>query len=320
MMRLDGIGPRQFHLRSKVDSKPVGRAVHALQSEKATMSTPEAFAATLVMVLWGVNFLAVKQTVDYLPPFLSVGMRFAAVAMCLIPWAPYPRGHSKELAVSGFLLGVGHFGLLFLGMQLADVGLTAVINRFGGVLLAVLGVVMLGEVVSIRLWLGLAISMVGVVVLVADNPQVGVSLSTTTALGATILLISSSSWSFATVYMKSRLSKVSTIGQLAWVAFYSVPGCLVCSWLFEANQLGAVRDAPLAAWVGFGYTIIGSSLVAYGLWYELVKRCAVSRLSPFLFLMPLVGVAAGVVFRGEQLTAMRGLGTLLILYAMRLSR
>jgi O-acetylserine/cysteine efflux transporter len=246
-------------------------------------------------------------------------MRFGAVAVCLAPFAPYPRGHTRALAISGLLLGVGHFGLLFLGMQFTDVGISSVINRFGGVLLAILGVAVLGEVVSIRLWAGLAISMAGVVVLVADSQQFGASLTSTTALGAVILLISSSSWSLATVYMKAALANVSTVGQLAWVAFYSVPGCLFCSWLFESDQLSALQSAPLAAWIGFSYTVIGSSLVAYGLWYELVKRCPVSRLSPFLFLMPIVGVAAGIVFRGEQLTVMRGFGTLLILFAMRLS-
>ena len=53
--------------------------------------------------------------------------------------------------------------------------------------------------------------------------------------------------------------------------------------------------------------------------YELVRRCEVSRLSAFLFLMPIVGVVIGMMVRGESLTWMKLLGTALILYAMKLS-
>ena len=282
------------------------------------MTNGQIAATIIVMVLWGVNFLAVKETVDYLPPFLAVGIRFAAVGLCLIPFAPYPKGKTKPLINAGLLLGVGHFGLLFFGMRYVEVGVASVVNRIGGVVLAILGVVLLGEIVSLRLWLGLALSMVGVVVLVAENQTLEVSLAATNSYGVAILLVSSSIWSFATVYMKNSLSNVSTLCQLAWVAIYSVPGCLLLSLVFEVNQLSAIMSAPAGAWMGLVYTVVGSSLAAYGIWYELVKRCEVSKLSAFLFLMPIVGVVIGMMVRGESLTWMKLLGTALILYAMKL--
>jgi O-acetylserine/cysteine efflux transporter len=119
--------------------------------------------------------------------------------------------------------------------------------------------------------------------------------------------------------MKNSLSNVSTLCQLAWVAIYSVPGCLLLSLVFEVNQLTAIMSAPAGAWMGLGYTVVGSSLAAYGIWYELVKRCEVSKLSAFLFLMPIVGVVIGMLVRGESLSWMKLLGTALILYAMKLS-
>jgi O-acetylserine/cysteine efflux transporter len=279
----------------------------------------QSLAAIFVMVLWGFNFLAVKETVDYLPPYATVTIRFLVVSLLVVPFTPYPKGHTKALLNSALLLGVGHFGILFYGMGMVDTGLSSILNRSGGIALALLAVVLLGEKISRRLWAGLALSMVGVVILVVDTSQLAVSFSWKTVIGSACIVFSSVLWAYATIYMKKSLAEVSTFGQVGWVALYSVPGCFLVSLFTEPTAYAAIAAAPLSAWLGLAYTVVGSSIVAYGIWYELVKRCEVSKLSLYLFLMPVIGMLAGVLFRGDPLTPWRITGSILILLAMRLS-
>jgi O-acetylserine/cysteine efflux transporter len=283
------------------------------------MTKNQIAAAVLVMVLWGFNFLAVKETVEYLPPYATVAIRFFIVSLLVVPFVPYPKGRTKALIISALLLGVGHFGVLFYGVSMVDTGLSSILNRSGGIALAVLGVILLGERISKRLWAGILLSMVGVVVLVVDTSQIAVSFSWRTVLGSASIVFSSILWGYATIYMKRTLSDVSTFCQVGWVAFYSVPGCALVSWLTEVHVLQLIAAAPTSAWLGLIYTVVGSSIVAYGIWYELIKRCEVSKLSVYLFLMPVIGMLVGVVFRGDPLTPWRITGSVMILLAMRLS-
>ena len=43
--------------------------------------------------------------------------------------------------------------------------------------------------------------------------------------------------------------------------------------------------------------------LGYGLWYRLLRRYQVNQTMPFLLLVPVFGVASGVAFLGEELTA-----------------
>ena len=55
-------------------------------------------------------------------------------------------------------------------------------------------------------------------------------------------------------------------------------------------------------WAGIAFTVIGSSLVAYTLWYGLLARHPMNRVVPVTLLGPVVGVAGGVLVLGEALT------------------
>ena len=56
-----------------------------------------------------------------------------------------------------------------------------------------------------------------------------------------------------------------------------------------------------AAWAAVAFTALASTLVAYGLWYWLLKRYPISQVTPYNLLTPIFGIAFGQMFFEEAL-------------------
>ncbi len=66
--------------------------------------------AVLVCALWGINFVAVKVGVTYVPPIFFMGIRIALVAILLLPWVlKMPRQKMGMMLVLALTMGV-YFG------------------------------------------------------------------------------------------------------------------------------------------------------------------------------------------------------------------
>ena len=65
------------------------------------------FVALIVCFAWGLNAVAAKVGVTFIPPVFFTGLRFIFVLMCLVPWLKPARGRWQVLipAVAGALVG-----------------------------------------------------------------------------------------------------------------------------------------------------------------------------------------------------------------------
>src|SRR5918997_1667779 len=72
--------------------------------------------ATLVSVIWGINFVVIHVGLDSFPPLLFAALRFCLVALAL-PFVPRPGVPVRYVIAVGVFLSAGQFGLLFLGMD-----------------------------------------------------------------------------------------------------------------------------------------------------------------------------------------------------------
>src|SRR5580698_6775699 len=94
------------------------------------MSLLEVAAALLVALFWGVQFVTTKVGVAAIPPLLFGALRFAAVAVLLLPFAGKPNRKEMMAAaiISPFFGGLG-FGLYFAGLHLGSASLSAVLAQ-----------------------------------------------------------------------------------------------------------------------------------------------------------------------------------------------
>jgi O-acetylserine/cysteine efflux transporter len=253
-------------------------------------------AALAVITLWGLNFIAVKTALATLPPFLLTAIRFAGVALALAPFFRPRRDQIAGIVALALVLGVGHFGLLFLGLSGMDAATAAIVTQLGTPFSALLAWLAFGETLSPARTLGLALAFAGIAVL-AGEPSLPNLLPLLVAIAAMM------AWAVSNVQVK-RLGAIDPLALNGWMALFAAPMLLGVSLAAEDHQMAAITRAatewPVMA--GLAYTVLASSLIAYTLWYRLLARHAMNRVVPITMLGPVIGVAGGVLMLGEPLT------------------
>ncbi len=89
------------------------------------------FQVLAVVLIWGFNFVAIKTAVMEIPPLALTVIRFLLVGMLLTPFFRPERSELQPLLLLSLTMGVGHFGLLFLGLRGADAATAALLIQLG---------------------------------------------------------------------------------------------------------------------------------------------------------------------------------------------
>lgn len=273
------------------------------------MKPVDVLAVLAASLIWGFNFVAVKTGVGQFPPLFMTGLRFALVALVLIPFCPPPIGRMGAIALLSLTFGVFHFGLFFTGMTGVDAAVAAVVVQLGGTFSVLFAWLILGDRIGWWRGGGMAVAFLGIVVLAGEPRTASSPWHLAMLLGATV------SWGLSTVQIK-RMGPIGVFQLSAWMALMAAPQLLLASALIEDGHLEAVRNADWLGWGSIVYAALGASICAYGLWYRLIGRYELSRIAPFALLTPLFGMAAGVVVLGEELTWEKAVGGAVVLFGV----
>lgn len=268
------------------------------------MPLKDTLLALLVIGIWGLNVIAIKLAVAEMPPLLLMTLRFILVALILVPFYRVPRQQWPFLILLSVTFGSLHFALLFIGLQQAEAGTGALLVQMGTPFATLLAVVFLKEQLNTRKVLGLIAAFSGVIVL-AGGPNLP------HLMPMIILLCSAMGWAISQLLIKQG-PPIKPLALAGWVALFSVPQLALASALFESGQWQAMKDASLTSWGGLLYTVFLSSIVAYGLWYGLLRRHPVNLVVPFTLLMPVLAVLLGIWLMGDPMNLYKGVGGLLV--------
>ncbi|HYG88861.1 MAG TPA: EamA family transporter [Azospirillum sp.] len=259
------------------------------------MSPLDLGVAMAVVALWGVNFGVAKIALLEFPPLFLMGMRFIIVAGLLLPFVTMPRGRMRGILVLSVILGTIHFPMMFNGIKGIDAATASVVAQLQVPFASLLAAVVFKDRLGWRRAMGMLVAFAGVL-LIAGEPRLGDSLW---ALG----LVVAASFAFAAANVQiKRLGSIDGFALNAWMGLFAAPQLLVLSALFEHGQWEAVRTASWAGWGSLLYIAVLATIVAYGLWYRLMRRYDVNQAVPFMLLIPLFGVLSGVVLLGEPVT------------------
>ncbi|MFO1119420.1 MAG: EamA family transporter [Rhodospirillales bacterium] len=253
-------------------------------------------AAWAVVLIWTLNFIVGKLGVMQMPPLLLMALRFALVATLLIPFLkPLPGRWPTVLALS-VVLGVMHFGMMFAGLRGIDAGPAAIAIQLTVPFSALLALLFYRERLGLWQLAGMLVAFVGVYLL-AGNSERAPSLP-----HFLLVVCAAFAWAFANVLIK-RLGPVNPFTLNAWVALLACPQLLLLSLVLEDGQMSALRTAGWQAWGAIAYMAIGSSIIAYGLWYHLIGKHAMNSIVPMTLLSPVLAVALAVPLLGEAVTS-----------------
>lgn len=264
--------------------------------------------ALLVVCCWGVNFIAAKLGMAHFAPFFLTGMRFTLVGLLLAAIVKRPtRQELRFLVQLAFVMGVLQFATMYVSIHMGlNISSVAIVGQMGVPFSCLLGAMFLNDRLGIWRISGLILAFAGMII-VAGTPNI---LEHPFAFA--VAIFSALFWGIGNIMVK-RMGGISSMQMLAWMAIFSAPQLFVVSFLFEGNQWPLVLNAPTSAWLALFYTSVFSTVVAYGLWYYLLKRYPVTLVAPYSLLTPVTGIACGMLYFHEVITREIVIGGLIVI-------
>jgi drug/metabolite transporter (DMT)-like permease len=268
------------------------------------MGTRDLGALLLLSALWGASFIYIRVAVPALGPFvlveLRVGLAAVALALCaaLVGRLPKLRGRWRQFA----LLGAVNVAIPFSLISTAEINLTAslaaILNSTTVMFTAVVAAVWMGDALTARKLVGVALGIVGVTVLVGWDP---ITMNWTVALSVGAMLAASLAYALGSVYAKRTFADSPPLaiasGQLTAAAMLMLPLAAVSAPEQSPSMIVVLSVLGLA---------LPSTAVAYMLYFRLIANVGPTSTSTVTLLVPLFGLLFGVVLLDEPV----GVGTL----------
>ncbi len=249
-----------------------------------------------ITACWGANFVAAKVAMEALPPFLLLLLRFLAVAALLLPFFPRPCLPLRQLFFLSVLLGTLHFSLMFFAIWLGlSASAATVAGQLGVPFSCLLGGIFFNDRLGRWRSLGMLVAFIGVIV-IAGSPHVADEF-----LGFLVACAAAFAWAGSNIVMK-RMGPTPILPLLAWVALLCIPQYTALTLIMDTDHLRLMENAAMRHWLALLYTVIFSTIIAYGSWYWLLARFPVSQVVPYSLLIPIFGLAAAQWFFDEPLT------------------
>lgn len=260
------------------------------------------FAIGLFCLLWSYAFVAGKIGVTHCPPLILLAARFS-LAGVLILGATLFRGDwslSWRDAAIFALLGIAnnalYLGLGYTGLQSVSAGLGGLIVSANPVFTAALAALLLGEGMTWRKAGGLVLGVVGVTAIVWHRLSVG----TDSLHGILFTLASLASLVTGTIAFKLLAPKGSL-----WIGNgvqNLAAGLALTPLALGFADIGAIDVTP--SLIGaFAFLVLGGSILAYWLWFHLLKVCGATAASAYHFVMPPLGMLFAWIVLGEHVEA-----------------
>jgi drug/metabolite transporter (DMT)-like permease len=247
--------------------------------------------------IWGLSYLATKVALRDLGPFELAAVRVLLAATLFLPAFLVGRRSLERWdgPILGLLGVVLYYGAFNVGLRDARATDAGVIQASIPAVSALLAVPLLGERAGWRVWLGIALSSVGVVLVLGTGVAGEGSLT-----GDAWILVSVLVWSLYTIYLRRLAPRARdalvTAATLVWGGVLLVPLGLA--------ELAVVPPKPtLEGAAAVLYLAVFAGALGYWLWSYGVARIQAGRASVYLNLLPLVAALSGVLFLGERLGA-----------------
>lgn len=257
------------------------------------MSPRHLALAVGLAAVWGFNFVVMQVGLKHFPPLLYAGIRFTLAAFPALLLAGRPGVPWRWVAGVAATLGVGQFGLLLVVMRAGmPAGLTSLVLQMQALFTVLFAVTLLGERLTARRVLGLAVAFGGLALVAFDFGVSG-------PLGAFALCVAAAAaWGLGNVVQR-RAAPPDSLRFMVWVSAFSAPPLLLLSLLVEGPP---VLTAPAEGWLSLAYVAFVSTLGGFGVWGWLLRRYDASTVAPYTLLVPVFGMSSAALVAGEPLS------------------
>jgi len=282
------------------------------------------FGLVFLCLVWGGNWVAIKISLEGLPPLISAALRFLLATLVMFLYVKWKglslkvtRRESWLLPISAFLIYAVDYGLIFWGEQYLSAGVTSIFFSTFALFTAIFSnFVFKSETFDGYKYAGLLLGMSGILLVFYDQLVI-TRFSLMVILASIAVVVSAISAAAATVIVKKYLTHMNHVclsfHQL-WIGTFFLVLIAVITENPHKVQLSA---RVLMALVYMG---ILASAAAFVVYYKLLKEMSAVSLSFTIYIIPLVALSADYLFYGEVLHLRSVMGMTIIFAGIWLSQ
>jgi len=276
----------------------------------------------VVALIWGANFSAIKYALGEMPPLAFSSIRFVLASVMFWgavrltePAAAISRRDFRLMILLGVVGNTGYQVAFMSGLARTSASNSSLIMASMPIMVATLATVTRIERLGRRLWLGMTLAVIGVVLVIATG---GPRAAGSDLVGDGLVLLACACWAIFTVGLRKIDPAVSPLRVTEITTYAGTPGLLLLGW----PELREVQWGTLGGgtWFGVLYSGILAIGVAYLLWNTAVKHIGGSRTAVYNSVIPVVALAVAWVALGERPGPGQWLGAALVIGGVLFSR
>lgn len=271
-------------------------------------------------VIWSSTWLMIKVGLAGAPPFTAAGIRLiiASFLIFVILWRrgmrlPRTAAFYRLSLFLGTVQMAGGYGLVYWGEQHISSGLAAILFSSMPLLVAVLARLVVGEALSVLKVIGIIAGVTGVYVIFSDGVSLGGPQS---ASGIVAVLGSVACTSVSTVTIKKYATAYHPFAAMALPVLLGGLLLSACGLLFERDRHIEWNGATVFSIV---YLAVFGSVIAFSLYFWIIKHIEVTVLSYQTFILPILAGLLGWIFLRETVTIRIVVGGSMILAGIALA-
>ncbi|PIE42458.1 MAG: EamA family transporter [Gammaproteobacteria bacterium] len=273
--------------------------------------------ALVVVLIWGINFVPMKYGLEALTPLeLGVGRYFFA-AVPLLFFIRFPNVRGRWVVAIAVLQAVGQFSFLFYSMYVGmTASLASVLLQTQVFFTALWSFFIFKHKPSKLLWVSMSAATIGLAFFAVNAIQSD-GLQNVTLPGLMLILASGAMWGAANIVSRQAQNEsphYNALSLIVWSSLIAVVLYVLLIALFSptaATWLDRKTWSAVTAktWLSVAFLGWASSVIGYALWTTLLKRHAANRVAPFSLGVPVIGLAAGLLWLGEPINVWQWLGS-----------
>ena len=288
---------------------------------RASASPLAVWAGLLTLYfVWGSTYIGIRLGVETIPPFLMAAIRFLVAGTAILAWEvlatrrlgadptlpeedrPHlpSRREWRDSAIVGGLLLFGGMGMVALGEKTVPAGIAAILIALLPVWVAVLGRLFFAERLPRAVIVGIAVGLVGVVILVAPiGTSGGLAFD---PFGILVLLLSPLAWGTGSLFSSHRAVLPRRPLTATGLQMICGGGLL----LLGSVLVGELHGFDLAAvssrsWIGLLYLTTVGSLVGFTTYVWLLRVAPLPKIATYAYVNPVVAFILAGILLGEAI-------------------
>jgi len=283
--------------------------MHAKKTTDTVAGKP-ILALAVMTIIWGYNWVVMKEALRFCGPFVFAAMRAFPAALCLCgilllakkDWRPRQVKWTILLGLLSTTLGLG---LPIWSLVSGGAGKTAVLLYTMPFWVILLAWPILGERIRGLEWLAVILAFGGLAFIVAVDAA-GANL-----FSSILAVVSGVSWAGSAIVARimRRSPDFDVVSVTTWQMIYGVGPLMLVAFLVPAQPI-QWTTAFIAALV---YNIFVTSVVAYLLWFYILERLPAGMATMGTLVTPIIAILAAAVQLGEIPTLYENVGIVLIL-------